>query len=106
MNQQQALEKAESIYGQPVYVVRKPKDGFASTNPVPSFLGEINTHEGQNQVWWVYRAQPPGRPTESPSGKVRKTVTLRLDPDLRDRAKAHRIKLGPLLEKAIIAALE
>jgi uncharacterized protein (DUF4415 family) len=47
-----------------------------------------------------------GRPTESPSGKVRETVTIRLDPDLRDRAKAHGIKLGPLLEKAIIAALE
>ncbi len=50
-------------------------------------------------------ARPPGRPTESPSGKPRGNVTVRIDPDLRDKAKAHNLKLGPLLENAIINAL-
>jgi hypothetical protein len=54
-------------------------------------------------LWTCDRA--PGRPTESPSGKPRENVTVRLDPDLREAAKAHHLKLGPLLEDAITQAL-
>lgn len=56
MVHQQALEQAQSIYGDNVTVTRKPRNGFASTNPVPSFLGEIGTENGSANVWWVYRA--------------------------------------------------
>jgi hypothetical protein len=53
---QQALVIAKRTYGDDVSIVRKPRNGFASTNPVPSFLGEINTDNGSANVWWVYRA--------------------------------------------------
>lgn len=55
--------------------------------------------------WTCSSDRPPGRPTESPSGKPRENVTVRIDPDLRDKAKTHNLKLGPLLENAIINAL-
>jgi hypothetical protein len=48
----------------------------------------------------------PGRPIESPSGKRRESVTVRIDPDLKAKALAHGLKLGPLLEEAIVAALQ
>jgi hypothetical protein len=53
---QQALAIAKQTYGDDVSIVRKPRNGFTSTNPIPSFLGQINTKNGSAYAWWVYRA--------------------------------------------------
>lgn len=61
MDHSEALEIAKDKYGENIYLVRKPQNGFTSTNSVPSFLGEITSPKGHNYSWWVYRVQP-GRP--------------------------------------------
>lgn len=55
MKHDEALAIARERFGDPVYVVRKPKNGFTATNPIPSFLGEITSRLGHNDSWWVYR---------------------------------------------------
>jgi hypothetical protein len=45
--------------------------------------------------------QGPGRPIESPSGRARESVTVRIDPGLRTAAQDAGLKLGHLLETAI-----
>ena len=46
-------------------------------------------------------ANPVGPPITSPSGKLRVTTTVRIDPDLKERAKEAKLNLSALLEQAI-----
>lgn len=56
MDYAEALEIAKKRYGENVSIVRKPKSGFTTTNPIPSFLGEVTSPLGHNDSWWVYRS--------------------------------------------------
>jgi len=88
-----ALKKSVILFGS-----SKGQDVKSKANRVFALIAN-----DYGSLWTCDR--PPGRPIESPSGKPRENVTIRLDPDLRDKAKAHRLKLGPLLEEAITQAL-
>lgn len=55
MNYQEAWDKAIASYGENIEIVRKPKNGFTASNPIPTFLGEITSPSGHNDSWWVYR---------------------------------------------------
>lgn len=65
-------QKAEALFGCKCTVIRKPQHGFASTNLIPGFLGEIEgLKPGHNNKWFVYKRRP-GRPLkgEEPTKKI------------------------------------